>query len=1292
MGRSLSTFAMDRASIGRMASSAAAVIRWRSVVAPALLSMLVGLGPVGNAHATLAPDGLVAGESPGHFGQSVVLSAGGNTALIGAPVADGEAGAVRVFTRTGSTWTEQAELAPKLGEEIGNGGFGSSVALSAEGNMAVIGDPGDDGGAGAAWAFTRSESGAWTQRGGKLTGIGEEGEGQFGSSVELSAKGSAALIGGPGDAGKVGAAWAFALSGETWSQQGTKLTGAGESGAGEFGRSVALSKEGTVALIGAPGDSGKAGAAWVFTASAEGAWGQQGGKLTGGEEEGEGQFGSSVALSADGDTVLVGGPADDSNIGAAWVFTRTEAPAWGQQGGKLTGGEEEGEGQFGSSVALSADGDTVLVGGPADDSNIGAAWVFTRTEAPAWGQQGGKLTGGEEEGEGRFGSSVALSADGDTVLIGGPADNTNVGAAWAFVNPPTVSNVTPNKGPEAGGTSVTITGTNFNEAAAVEFGSIGATSFEVVSATSITAVAPAGEGTVDVSVTSSGGVSATSAADEFSYVPVPTVVTKAASSITQTTATLSATVNPNGGDVSNCAFEYGTTEAYEASVPCSSLPGAGAEPVAVSAALENLSANTTYHFRIVATSPGGTSIDIFNAQRFETLPNAPTVVTTVASSLSQTSAVLNATVNPNGGTLMNCHFDYGTTIGYGHEVPCSSLPGSGASPVDVSASVTGLIKNTIYHFRIVAANTGGTSPGGDQTLETAPGPPTVIVGEPSAIGQTSAVLSAEINPNGGVVTQCYFHYEGGSSPEVIVTPCVGLPLSGKSPLKVSALAEGLSASTRYSFSLEVINSLGEDSFGEGGTSFETLPGPEVVTGVASLVTQTSATLNATVNPNGGEVSTCEFEYGTFESYGSKPVPCESQPGAGKGKVAVYAKLQGLSANTRYFFRIVATNPGGTSRDTLGQTLTTLPIAPAVMTGEASSVTQTSMLVNATVDENGGRGSDCDFEYGPTTSYGTSVPCTPSPESGTGPLAVSAVLARLTPDTTYHVRIVAANPGGIGTGGDHAFTTVPDAPTVLTGAASSVTQTSATLGATVNPDGGRVSACQFEYGTSVSYGSSVPCPVLPGAGASTVAVSALVGSLHASTIYHFRFVAVNSGGAGVGIDQTFTTATAAPVISTAPSTTTAATTTPTATTPVTPLEARAASCKTSLASPTVAVRSEDMVAVKLRWIGTGTDRCSGKLMLRAKVKDRGQRSMTMLIGAGSFSLPVGGMEIVRLKLDSVGRALLSAAHGRLGASLSILKLVPGPAEARTESVRLARDTRSSITSGRSSQGAHGEAAS
>jgi hypothetical protein len=1206
---------------------AGAVAQWRLVMAVAVLS---AMALAGNAPAAMAPNGFLAGESgEGRFGQSVALAAGGDTALVGVPGGDGEAGAVLVFTRTGSTWTQQAQLTPNSGEEIGHGGFGSSTALSDEGDTAVVGAPSDNGGVGAAWVFTRSESGAWTQQGGKLMGSGEEGEAQFGRSVALSSSGEAAVIGGPGDAGKVGAAWVFTRSGESWSQQGTKLTGTDESGAGEFGRSVALSKDASTALAGAPGDSGKAGAAWVFTASAEG--------------------------------------------------------AWTQQGEKLTGSGESGAGEFGRSVGLSSEGDTALVGGPADNADIGAAWLFARSEAYAWTQQGEKLTGSEEVGEGSFGSSVALSSDGNTALLGGPGEGSNTGAAWVFVNPPSIDSVTPNEGPQAGGTSVTITGANLNEAAAVQFGSSAATSFEVNSATSITAVAPAAAGTVDVSVSTSAGTSATGSGDWFSYVPAPTVVTTAASSVIQTTATLNATVNANGGEVSSCEFEYGTTELYESSVPCSVLPGSGTEPTAVSAALEHLSANTTYLFRIVATNPGGTSTDVLNAQEFKTRPNAPTVATAEASPIAQTTAMLNATVKPNGGEVTSCEFEYGTTETYGKSAPCSSLPGSGTSAVSVSASVTGLIKNTTYHFRIVATNAGGASAGGDQTFETAPGPPTVVALEPAAIGQVSAVLNAEINPNGGVVTQCYFHYERlTSEPEVIITPCVGLPLSGKSPVKVSALAEGLSASTRYSFSLEVINSLGEDAFGEAITSFETLPGPEVATGAASSVTQTSATLNAMVNPNGGEVSSCEFEYGTPEAHGSKAIPCESQPGAGKEKVPVSAKLDGLSPNTNYFFRIVATNPGGTSRDAVGQTFATLPNAPRVVTGEASSVAQASVSVNATVNENGGRSSDCHFEYGPKTSYGTSVPCTPSPEPGTEPVEVRAVLDSLSPNATYHMRIVASNSGGTSTGDDQTFTTLPDPPTALTDAASSLTQTSATLRATVNPSGGRVSACQFEYGVSPSYGLSVPCSALPGAGIGPVAVSAPLGSLSASTTYHFRIVATNPGGAGTGADQAFTTES---IAATTGMTTSPAPPAPPATMAATPATATtaalstmpdipAASCRASLASVTVAVGGGGMAAVKLGWTGTGTSLCDGKLMLRASVKGRNERPKAMLIGTCSFSVPVGRVRIVTLKLDGVGRALFRAADGRLSARLAILELFPGPPEAQTQAVLLARAAHSS----------------
>jgi len=349
--------------------------------------------------------------------------------------------------------------------------------------------------------FTRSD-GVWTQQGEKLVGdctesCANEGTGEiynawFGYNVALSADGNTALIGGFRDNDWRGAAWVFTRSGSTWSQQGEKLVGdctsgcanegTGEVGDGMFGTMVALSADGDTALIGAwnddntlPGNdhySGE-GAAWVFTRSGS-TWTQQGEKLIGDctssctnegtGETGEGKFATSVALSADGNTAMVGGWDDDNSRGAAWVFTRS-GPTWTQQGEKLIGDctgsctdegtGETGEGRFGVSVALSADGDTALISGLDDNGTRGAVWLFTRSGS-SWTQQGEKLTGGGEAGEGEFGTNVALSADGGTAMSGAWRDNGGRGATWVFVDPPTAAT---GAATGVGETSVTLNGT-----------------------------------------------------------------------------------------------------------------------------------------------------------------------------------------------------------------------------------------------------------------------------------------------------------------------------------------------------------------------------------------------------------------------------------------------------------------------------------------------------------------------------------------------------------------------------------------------------------------------------------------------------------------------------------------------------------------------------------------------------------------------------------------------------------------------------------------------------------------
>ncbi len=472
----------------------------------------------------------------GHFGSSVALSADGNTALIGAPRENGGAGAAWVFTRTDGVWDQtgteltmpaEDSRAGDCGketpqEEEGAGGqpgeeagaevcrFGMSVALSSDGELAVVGAPHAFDNAGAVWIFTRSGT-TWT-RGPELPDPESEGEARFGWSVAVSADAGTVLVGAPMWHGR---AWVFTRSESGWTAETAPLSGGGGEGEGAFGRSVALSADGETALVGAPGNGSAQGAAWVFKRSGAD-WSEASGTRLEGEDEGqEAHFGSTVALSGDGETALVGSPLARSGSGAAWAFADSET-GWREQGPMLAG-DGESEEEFGSSVALSSDGSSALVGAPGGDGPRGAAWLYERSGA-SWPATPEQLQAGSTRHDWiHFGSSVALSATAETKLVGGRSEE-RTGAAWVFGMHPAVEALAPDKGAPAGGTAVTITGEHFTEATAVRFGSREAASFTVASSgKSISAVSPAGSGTVDVTVETPIGVSAISEADRFTY-------------------------------------------------------------------------------------------------------------------------------------------------------------------------------------------------------------------------------------------------------------------------------------------------------------------------------------------------------------------------------------------------------------------------------------------------------------------------------------------------------------------------------------------------------------------------------------------------------------------------------------------------------------------------------------------------------------------------------------------------------------------------------------------------------
>jgi hypothetical protein len=374
---------------------------------------------------------LVGAEAVGNAfqGYSVSISADGNTAIVGGYVDNNGVGAAWIYTRSGGIWTQQGNKLVGSGAAAGATDQGTSVSISADGNTAIVGGAGDNSGSGAAWVYTRSGE-VWTQQGNKLVGSGATGEAKQGTSVSISADGNTAILGGYDDNSGAGAVWVFIRSGGVWAQQGSKLVGTGAVGAANQSNCVSISADGNTVIVGGYADNSGVGAAWIYIRSG-GVWMQQGSKLIGTGTSGSAFQGISVSISADGNTVIVGGSLDSSNIGAAWVYTRT-AGAWSQQGNKLVGSGVTGTYAYqGSSVSLSADGNTAVVGGEDDNTLVGATWVYRRSGG-LWTQQGNKLSGSGAIGEAHQGASVSVSADGNTAIVGGYFDNSNAGAAWIF--------------------------------------------------------------------------------------------------------------------------------------------------------------------------------------------------------------------------------------------------------------------------------------------------------------------------------------------------------------------------------------------------------------------------------------------------------------------------------------------------------------------------------------------------------------------------------------------------------------------------------------------------------------------------------------------------------------------------------------------------------------------------------------------------------------------------------------------------------------------------------------------
>ena len=392
------------------------------------------------------------------FGQSVALSADGSTLAVGAVFEASrganpddnsaqDAGAVYVFVRSGSGWTQQKYLKPS--NIAADDWFGSSVALSDDGSTLAVGAMSEDSSAtgvggnegdnsapnsGVVYIFTRDGT-QWTQQA-YLKASNTDPADQFGATVALSADGATLAVGAITERGngtsasnnaatEAGAVYVFTRTGATWNPP-VYVKPEVVVGFDRFGSSLALSKDGSTLAVGIqrPASFGKA---YVFARNGA-TWVEQF-KPEAGVNSG---FGTSVALSRDGSTLAIGAAREDSpaGAGAVYVYTRQGA-TWSPLPARLTAANAGAGDDFGDSVGLSGDGNILVVGATLEDSratgidgdaadnsasDAGAVYLFTRSDA-AWTQHAyikASNTGADDN----FGHSLALSTNGTTLAVG----------------------------------------------------------------------------------------------------------------------------------------------------------------------------------------------------------------------------------------------------------------------------------------------------------------------------------------------------------------------------------------------------------------------------------------------------------------------------------------------------------------------------------------------------------------------------------------------------------------------------------------------------------------------------------------------------------------------------------------------------------------------------------------------------------------------------------------------------------------------------------------------------------
>jgi sugar lactone lactonase YvrE len=300
--------------------------------------------------------------------------------------------------------------------------------------------------------------------------------------------------------------------------------------------------------------------------------------------------------------------------------------------------------------------------------------------------------------------------------------------------------------------------------------------------------------------------------------------------------------------------------------------------------------------------------------------------------------------------------------------------------------------------------------------------------------------------------------------------------------------------------------------------------PDVrLSGEATEVTPTTATLHGEIDPEETSEAKYYFEYGTGSAFTSSTTPTSA--GAGNAFVPATAELSGLLPGTTYNYRLVATNSSGLTNVSEEGTVTTSNARPEVSEVEATEITPNSAILRGEVNPKSDP-TTIRFEYGETESYGERLPEVAIATASTNIPVEEVTSTELKPNHTYHFRLVAINSAGETPSTDETFHTPSNGtppempPVVSTTGAESITPNSATLTATVYPEDTPTSYF-FEFGSDTNYGTAIYGGEAGRERGSSL-VSQAVAGLQPGVTYHYRVVAFNAAGSTTGVDRSFTT--------------------------------------------------------------------------------------------------------------------------------------------------------------------------